>query len=195
MYLFIFTQVNKLFFNRKSPLSDFKNWPRIVKLVWINYDEFGVEISRGNYLIKPLGFKISKLAAHLHGITNKEANKKGQKLNDALRELVIQIKNADYLVDFCDAEEDKNIIGSELLRNNFKNSIKRKRKISIVDNAIKLFPEMNPMFEIPSIEAIEARIFQNYHKKLYEFDNSSLGRITLYSKCFFEMKKLNLITK
>ena len=83
-YLFIDTETTGLPNDYNAPSSDVNNWPRLVQLSWILTDKKGNIDSEINYIIKPNGFVIPKLASNLHGITNEMANSEGVLIKDAM---------------------------------------------------------------------------------------------------------------
>jgi DNA polymerase III subunit epsilon len=58
MYLFFDTETTGLPRNWKAPVTDLNNWPRLVQLAYLLYDNDGEKISGGDYIIKPEGFTI-----------------------------------------------------------------------------------------------------------------------------------------
>jgi len=69
MYLFFDTETTGLPRNWKAPVTDLKNWPRLVQLAFLVYDEKGTQISAGDFIIKPEGFKIPADVSLIHGIS------------------------------------------------------------------------------------------------------------------------------
>lgn len=53
MFLLFETETNGLPKNGKAPVTEVSNWPRLVQIAWILYDEAGNELERKDYLIKP----------------------------------------------------------------------------------------------------------------------------------------------
>ena len=58
MYLFFDTETTGLPRNWKAPVTDLNNWPRLVQLAYLLYDNKGNKISGGDFIIKPNGFTI-----------------------------------------------------------------------------------------------------------------------------------------
>ena len=58
MYLFFDTETAGLPRNRKAPVSDLNNWPRLVQIAWLLYDNSGSPVKSSDYIIKPEGFAI-----------------------------------------------------------------------------------------------------------------------------------------
>ena len=127
MYLFFDTETNGLPRNWKAPVTALSNWPRLVQIAWILFDESGNEIKRNDHIIKPVGFSIPYEAYSVHGITIEKANAEGIDLLTALNEFDQQIAKTTYLVAH-NMSFDEKIIGAEFLRNGMSNTISSKRK-------------------------------------------------------------------
>jgi len=77
MYLFFDTETTGLPRNWKAPVTDLNNWPRLVQLAYLLYDENGNKITGGDYIIKPEGFTIPINASRIHGISTERAIREG----------------------------------------------------------------------------------------------------------------------
>ena len=73
MYLFFDTETTGLPKNWKAPVTDLNNWPRLVQLAFLYYDNNGNKISGGDFIIKPEGFTIPADASRIHGISTEKA--------------------------------------------------------------------------------------------------------------------------
>jgi hypothetical protein len=51
MYLFFDNETTVLPRNWKAPVTDLNNWPRVVQLAYLLYDENGNKITGGDYII------------------------------------------------------------------------------------------------------------------------------------------------
>ena len=86
MYLLFDTETTGLPKNWKAPVTDLNNWPRLVQLAYLFYDNNGNEISAGNHIIKPDGFIIPTDASRIHGISTEKAIQEGKTLLIVLQE-------------------------------------------------------------------------------------------------------------
>ncbi|MHC4458974.1 MAG: 3'-5' exonuclease, partial [Planctomycetota bacterium] len=98
MYLFFDTETAGLPRNRKAPVSDLNNWPRLVQIAWLQYDKSGSQVKGSDYIIKPEGFTIPYNSTKIHGITTKKAMEEGVLLDVVLEEFSTVIDRSDYLV-------------------------------------------------------------------------------------------------
>ena len=133
MYLFFDTETNGLPKNWKAPVTNLTNWPRLVQVAWVTYDNDGNEIARNDHIVKPEGFTIPRAASEVHGISTARAIKEGVDLMMVLEEFHTQVKAAKSLVAHNIAFDQK-IMGAEFLRNSMSNPIPRKQKICTMES-------------------------------------------------------------
>ena len=101
MYLFFDTETTGLPRNYKAPLTDSRNWPRMVQIAYLIADETGDELERHDHIIKPEGFTIPNRASRLHGITTEKAINEGVLLEPILNEFAAAIDNGLYSFEGC----------------------------------------------------------------------------------------------
>ena len=53
MHLFFDTETTGLPKDWKAPVSRLSNWPRMVQIAWLCYDDSGNQISSCEYIIQP----------------------------------------------------------------------------------------------------------------------------------------------
>ena len=94
MYLFFDTETTGLPKNWKAPVTDIQNWPRLVQLAYLLYDQQGNKISGGDFIIQPDGFTIPAEAAAIHGISTEKANREGVALMTVLQDFQTLINRA-----------------------------------------------------------------------------------------------------
>ena len=81
MYLFFDTETTGLPKNWKAPITDLNNWPRMVQLAWLLYDNSGTLLNKEAYIIRPDGFTIPEESCRVHGITTQRALDEGVPLD------------------------------------------------------------------------------------------------------------------
>ena len=128
MYLFFDTETNGLPKNWKASVTKLSNWPRLVQLAWVMFDDKGNELEQNDYIIKPNGFTIPKEASKVHGITTEKAISEGVDIIDVLIDFNSKILKSSVLVAH-NISFDEKIIGAELLRHNMEDSTQIKSKI------------------------------------------------------------------
>lgn len=186
MYLFFDTETTGLPRNWKAPVSDVNNWPRLIQLAYLYFDENGNRISGGDFIIKPEGFKIPTDASRIHGISNEKALKEGVLLSDVLQIFQNLIVDSDILVAH-NMSFDEKIVGAEFLRLGMENSIPAKRKICTMQSSTNFCALNGPYgYKWPKLSELHYKLF----KTGFEEAHNAAIDINATAKCFWELRRL-----
>jgi DNA polymerase III alpha subunit (gram-positive type) len=189
MYLFFDTETTGLPKRYNAPADDFDNWPRLVQIAWILFDEEGKEIISNSYIIKPEGFTIPKEASLIHGITNARAIKEGCDLIDVLCKFEALVEQADFLIAH-NIDFDEKIMGSELLRIGNMNCFENKNKFCTMKASTNYCAISSQYgYKWPKLEELHYKLFETNFDKAHDAQVD----IQITAKCFWEMKKKGLI--
>lgn len=189
MYLFFDTETTGLPANWKAPVSDLKNWPRLVQLAYLYYDSNGNKISGGDFIIKPEGFTIPKDASGIHGITTERALREGQPLIAVLQHFNSLIGQAGILVAH-NMSFDEKIVGAEFLRNGIQNSIPSKARICTMESTTNFCAISGPYgYKWPKLSELHYKLFRTG----FEEAHNAAVDITATVKCFWELRRLGKI--
>jgi DNA polymerase III epsilon subunit-like protein len=189
MYLFFDTETTGLPINWKAPVTDLNNWPRLVQLAFLLYDDDGNRISSGDFIIKPDGFTIPKDASNIHGITTERAIREGLPITFVLQEFDKFIQQSTCLVAH-NMSFDEKIVGSEFIRNAVPNSFSAKEKICTMKSttdycAIKGYYGN----KWPKLSELYYKLFQSD----FEEAHNAAADINATAKCFWELKRIGKI--
>lgn len=189
MYLFFDTETTGLTKDYKAPVSNVDNWPRLVQLAFLLYSTSGELIKEGNYIIKPKDFEIPEESTKVHGITIEKATKEGEEIVVVLNEFYNMIYSATHIVAH-NMSFDEKIIGAEFIRNGFNNILDNKTKICTMLKSVDYC-------KIPGKYGFKWPKLQELHLKLFDIDfkeaHNALVDIKATARCFWEMKKLDII--
>ncbi len=189
MYLFFDTETTGLPKNWKAPVTDLKNWPRLVQLAYLLYDKAGNKISGSSVIIKPEGFSIPSDAARVHGISTERAIKEGVPILDALQQFGEELNKATHLVAH-NISFDEKIVGSELIRNGFPNSLPSKKKICTMQLSTNFCRIDGPYgYKWPKLSELHYKLFKT---NFAEAHDASID-IGITAKCFWELKRIREI--
>ena len=189
MYLFFDTETTGLPKNWKAPVTDLNNWPRLVQLAYLYYDNDGNEISSGDFIIKPEGFTIPAEVSKIHGISNERALKEGQSIVSVLQHFNTLVEQAEFLVAH-NMSFDEKIVGAEFLRNGIPNSIQSKKKICTMEKSTSFCAIPGPYgYKWPKLSELHYKLFRKYFDEAH---NAAVD-ITATARCFWELKRLGKI--
>ena len=189
MYLFFDTETTGLPKSWRAEVTDLNNWPRLVQLAYLLYDNDGNKISGGDYIIKPDGFVIPAEASNIHGISTERANAEGENLATVLRDFQALIDQAEYLVAHNMGFDEK-IVGAEFLRNNMPNSIPAKSKICTMASSTDFCAIAGPYgYKWPKLSELHYKLFNTG----FEEAHNAAADINATARCFWELKRLGEI--
>ncbi|RPH31050.1 MAG: 3'-5' exonuclease [Bacteroidales bacterium] len=189
MYLFFDTETTGLPRNWKAPVTDLNNWPRLVQLAFLYYDEKGNKVSGGDFIIKPEGFTIPADASRIHGISTEKALKEGESLSAVLKHFHSLIDQAEVLVAH-NISFDEKIVGAEFLRVRMQNIIPSKRKICTMQSTTNFCALAGPYgYKWPKLSELHYKLFRTGFDEAH---NAAVD-INATAKCFWELKRIGKI--
>jgi DNA polymerase III subunit epsilon len=189
MYLFFDTETVGLPRNWKAPVTDLSNWPRLVQLAYLVYDEKGNLLSAKNSIIRPDGFTIPKDASEIHGITTEIAKARGVPLLSVLSDFKTQVTNSKYLVAH-NIKFDEMIVGAEFLRCNLANAIARKKRICTMEVGTDFCRIIGRYgYKWPSLSELHYKLFR---EGFDEAHNAAVD-IQITAKCFWELMRVDVL--
>jgi DNA polymerase III epsilon subunit-like protein len=189
MYLFFDTETNGLPRNWKAPISQLSNWPRLVQIAWILFDNEGNEMDRNDHIVKPNGFTISADSSSIHGITTEKALSEGIELQSVLEEFNDQITKAKCLVAH-NMSFDEKIMGAEFLRIRQTNTIAPKAKICTMKST-------TDYVAILGYYGNKWPTLSELHYKLFGVDfeeaHNAAADINATARCFWEARRRGIL--
>ena len=189
MYIIFDTETTGFPIKWNAPFTDTNNWPRMVQLAWIIYDENGSEIKRRNYIIKPEGFIIPQESIDIHRITNERAHAEGHDLKEVLLEFSQDLLEHSYLIAH-NLTYDENVVGCEFFRKEVENNLYKIKFIDTKELGVDFCQIQGSRgFKWPSLTELHTKLFGvgivGAHDAIVDVE--ALG------KCFFELKKLGIL--
>jgi len=189
MYLFFDTETTGLPKSWKAPVTELDNWPRLVQLAYLSFDNDGNKITQGDYIIKPEGFSIPAEVSRIHGISTQRANKEGKPLIDVLRIFAELINQAEILVAH-NISFDEKIVGAEFLRAGMQNLLPTKAKICTMQSTTNFCKIRGPVgFKWPKLSELHYKLFNSN----FEEAHNASADINATAKCFWELRRIGKI--
>ena len=185
MMLFFDTETTGLPRNWKAPITNTTNWPRMVQLAWLQYDDQQNLLSEVNHIIKPDGYTIPNNAASIHGITTEHALKNGSELSSVLTDFSEIVDGSNMLIAH-NMDFDEKIIGAEYIRIGLKSSIFSKQRLCTMKTTTDLC-------KIPGNYGNKWPTLSELHRFLFESDfidaHDAAIDVKICAKCYFELVK------
>lgn len=189
MYLFFDTETTGLPQNYNAPIADSDNWPRLVQIAWLVYDNKGNKLSSRESIIKPEGFVIPETASMVHGITTEKALAEGFFLEEILKEFAEEVNRSKIIVAH-NMSFDEKIIGAEFLRKNIEHNLFDTIRVCTKEEA-------TDYCQIPGNYGYKWPRLSELHVKLFGHDfegaHDALADVEACARCFFELTKRGVI--
>ncbi len=193
MYLFFDTETTGLPSSWSAPVTDTRNWPRMVQLAFLLYNEDGTLIETQNHIIRPVGYTIPADVARIHGITTDRALREGHELNDVLTSFQTMAGRATALVAH-NMEFDEKILGCEFIRSTGRDPLSTKPKFctmkhqAIID-LCALPPFRYGSYKWPKLSELHIELFGADFEEAHD---ASVD-IQATARCFFELRRRRII--
>lgn len=183
MYLFFDTETTGLPKRWNAPITDIDNWPRLVQLAWITYDNQENMIDCRDVIIRPDGFVIPPEVSRMHGITTLMAQEEGISLQEAMEEFAKQIDSAELLIGH-NISFDECIVGAEFERLRMMTTLFLKPKCCTMRSATNYC-------KLPGKKGFKPPKLIELHNILFgeSFDNAhnALADVEATARCFWEL--------
>lgn len=189
MYLFFDTETNGLPRDWKAPVTNLSNWPRLVQIAWVLFDEDGKELGRNDHIIRPIGFTIPSDASSIHGITTERALSEGVDLQHVLDEFMTQLDQSKSLVAH-NISFDEKIVGAEFLRFGMENIIPLKRQICTMQGSTDFCAiPGNYGYKWPKLEELHFKLFGRSFSEAH----NAAADINATADCFWELRRRGIL--
>jgi DNA polymerase III epsilon subunit-like protein len=186
MYLFFDTETTGLPLDWKAPAEQF---PRLVQLGYMIFDENKKHHITGNHLIKPEGFEIPKSVSDLHGITTEIALNEGENLKEVLARFVEYLNKAKYIIGH-NLSFDRKIMRGEFIREHIEYNSDDKIKICTMHSSRKYCNIKGVRgTKLPTLQELHIKLFG----KSFEEAHNALADVNATSNCFWKMEELGLL--
>lgn len=188
-YLFFDTETTGLPKDWKAPVSKLNNWPRLVQLAYLLYDEKGNRLMAGEYIIKPDDYIIPQEASDIHRITTEQAIENGEDLRKVLSQFEGIIQKASVLVAH-NISFDEKVLGAEYLRIGKENPLQNKDKICTMEATTIFCGIRGPYgYKWPKLSELYCKLFNEDFSEAHD----AAVDIEATARCFWKLKEKRII--
>lgn len=186
-YLFFDTETTGIPKRYDAPISDVKNWPRIVQLAWLLTDLQGYAIHTNSLIIKPTNFIIPPDVAKVHKITQERGLKEGIEIETALNQFIAVSTNYPSLWIAHNINFDKPIMSAEFFRLQKPIPFNNQPTFCTMLETIKFCAFPNDKW--PRLSELYFKLFQTPLVEAHD----ALKDVQTTAKCFFELLNRKII--
>jgi len=183
MYLFFDTETTGMPRNWKAPVSDTNNWPRMVQIAWLYYDEDRNLVDAQDHIIQPEGYTIPKNVERVHGISTAIAKAKGVDLEKTLLTFKKLIDKTDYVIAH-NISFDEKVVGAEFIRKKIQHRLSLSERICTMQAGTDFCKIPGKYgYKWPTLSELHIKTFG---KDFLEQHNARADTLAC-ANCFFEM--------
>lgn len=189
MYLFFDTETTGKITDYKASFKEVDKFPRITQFAWQLYNSEGKLFKSFQSLVKPDGWQVPKEEFFIkNNMSTERCEKEGRPIKPMLEQFLIELNACKYLLAH-NMNFDLPVTASEMYRLGFQ-AKNKPQKICTMQSTTDICRLPGPYgFKWPSL--------QELHKFLFGCDfegaHDASDDVTAMAKCFFELKRRNLL--
>ena len=189
-YLFFDVETTGMPRNWKAPVTDTFNWPRMVQIAWLAYDENRVCTDVQNFIIKPEGYEIPYDSERIHGISTEKAMEEGTDLTGVLEQFAIAIRDAENIIAH-NMNFDEKVVGAEFIRKGINHQLFHSERICTMRESTWYckIPGRGGNYKWPTLNELHQKLFG----VRYADAHNAMNDTQACANCFFKLLDLEAI--
>ncbi len=190
MFLFFDTETTGLPKNWKAPMTEINNWPRVIQLAWMIFDEKREVLYQHNYLIKPDKWQVPMEKFWIdNGFSTAQCEEKGLPLQEVLEVFLSNYDTCQYLVSH-NMSYDYNVLGAEMLRYKM-GTVTRLKRICTKEESTYFcnLPKVYGKPKWPKLSELHLKLFGEG----FEDAHDALADVKALARCFFALMDKEVI--
>lgn len=198
-YLVFDIETTGLPINRHAPPDDFKNWPYVIQIAWLLFDDEHKLIEYSNFYLKqPVVIPVD--ATNIHGITTAMMLEQGIEPSNVYANFKKVIDNTEYLISH-NIDFDIPIMHCDFLRNGMQWDFPNNRMFCTMKTGTKFckIPQRNGKYKWPTLTELYQKCFYPGHSMRIYPDATSTSNVhsanidaAMTAQCFFKLNELGL---
>jgi restriction system protein len=191
-YLVFDVETTGLPIDRYASPNDFKNWPYVVQIAWLLFDDEHKLIEHNNFYLKQ-PIEIPTDATNIHGITTVMMLEKGIEPSKVYANFKKVVNNTEYLI--ChNIDFEIPIIHCDFLRNGMQWDFPDNKMFCTMKTGTtfcKMPPYKNGEFKWPTLAELYQKCFFSYASscKISGMHSANIDA-AMTAQCFFKLKEL-----
>ena len=189
MYLVIDCETTGLPKDRKAPIQDVNNWPRVIQLAWTLYSETQAATETATCIIRPEGFVIPDEVQRIHNISTERALSEGKDLAETLQSFASAAANAEVFVAH-NLDFDVSVISAEYLRLGLEPPFGGKKRICTMRQSVEFCKIAGKYgFKWPKLSQLHQKLFGSDFEEAHDAG----ADVAACARCFFALKDRNVV--
>ena len=189
MYLFMDCETTGKITDYKASFKEVEKFPRITQFAWQVYNSEGKLFKSFQSLVKPDGWEVPKEEFFIkNNMSTERCEKDGRPIKPILEQFLSELEGCKYLLAH-NMNFDLPVTASEIYRLGM-HAQNKPQKICTMQSTTDICKLPGPYgFKWPSLQELHQFLF----KCDFEGAHDASDDVTATAKCFFELKKQNLL--
>jgi len=169
-----------------KPYTDTFNWPRMVHLSWLMYDDQGHLVADEDHLIRNFAFEISDDMLRFHRLDPESIEKEGDDLVDVLQRFKADVDRTDYIFSF-NLNYNESVVGAEYIRQGISHRLHDSEKYCLMQEST-YFCKLDGgdgRYKWPTLTELHVCCFD----AAYPNPNNARSDVMAATKCFNNLLK------
>lgn len=170
----------------KIPHTDTFNWPRMIHISWLAYDQNGDLVEDKNHLIKNHALEVPEDMLRFHKLKLEDLEEQGRDIEDVLGEFRDVVDKADYIFSF-NLNYNESVVGAEYVRHNINHRLHQSERYCLMQEATYFckIPGSEGRYKWPTLTELHTKCFGAG----YVGPNNARNDVLAATKCFNDLWK------
>lgn len=190
MYLFFDVETTGMPRKWNAHHTDTFNWPRMVQIAWLAYDENRNQTDAQSFIIKPEGYEIPYEAERIHKITTERAQEEGVDLKGVLKQFAEAVSSARYIIAH-NMNFDSKVVGAEFHRKSIDHQLFSSELYCTMQEGTYYckLPGKGGRFKWPTLMELHVKLFGERFSNAHD----AMVDTQVCAKCFFKLLDIEAI--
>lgn len=170
----------------KKPYTDTFNWPRMIHISWLVYDDKGELLIDENYLIKNFLNEIPDDIMRFHKLKLENFEEEGEDIEVVLEKFKKDVDEAKYIFSF-NLNYNENIVGAEYVRHGINHRLHQSEKYCLMQESTYFckLDGQNGRYKWPTLTELYTKCFGTG----YAGPNNARNDVLAATDCFNDLLK------
>src|SRR5680860_206775 len=161
--------------------KDTFNWPRMIHISWLAYDESGDLVIDEDHLISNFIHEIPDNMLRFHKLDLERIEQEGEDIKEVLEKFKVDVDKADYIFSF-NLNYNENIVGAEYVRHDINHRLHQSEKYCLMQESTYFckLDGRDGRYKWPTLTELHSKCFDAG----YAGPNNARNDVMAATKCF-----------
>lgn len=168
----------------KKPYTDTFNWPRMIHISWLAYDDSGDLVIDENHLVKNFVHEIPENMLRYHKLDVEKIEEEGEDIEVILEKFKDDVDKAKYIFSF-NLNYNENVVGAEYVRHGINHRLHQSEKYCLMQESTYFckIDSGDGRYKWPTLTELHTKCFEAG----YAGPNNARNDVLAATKCFNDL--------